>query len=152
MNRAFLFLAVGAIGAISGCSFGQVQSIDVSGFGGVVQGQVTSDQDWSSGAVNIAAVAAPAPKIPRAQDFNTTTDTASVACATVTDTAVSLVKDVTIPIGSEAAVDPACAPNQVGRKDLQPGTEYNVRLCASDSTHTTGFSCGGVKSFTTDDP
>jgi len=151
VNRLTLALAAtGVVLLVSGCSFGQVTSIDAGAIGGVVHGQATSDQDWSSGAVFVAAVAAPAPKIPRQRDFDPLTDTATFDCATLTATDDPLTKDVTIPIGIDAAVTPACG--LVGVERLQINTEYNVRLCAADGTHTTGFSCGGVRSFTTQDP
>jgi hypothetical protein len=158
MKRIAAALAlVGAVFVVSGCALGQADSVDnIEIDGATVHGRVASNQDFST--VTTAVLVAPAPKVPRFSNFDASTDQALFQCGTLTATSDPRVRNFTAPLGFRIVgnSDTDCAVNKMGLTALRVETEYNVRVCAHDSTMPSStptadrdYNCGGVRSFTT---
>jgi hypothetical protein len=152
---AFALAVVAASIAVAGCSVGQADSFsDIGLTGATVHGRIASDQDFAE-VISIVLVA-PAPKVPRLSTFDPDTDQGLPQCGTLEATSDPNVDTITAPIGSSiiGSTDLDCTQGRQGVATLQPDTEYNVRICAHDSTMPLSdadkaYNCGGVRSFTT---
>ena len=146
---------------VSGCSFGQAQSVsNITHNGAIVHGYVATDQPTSPQWITAVA---PAPKIPdgTTANFDRFNDWSAYQCGTLgsPSTQDARARPVDAPLGDVAAAasfagDPDCfnPATRLGRTGgLASDTTYNVRICALDSTHTNRWNCGGVISFTTDE-